>query len=70
VAETPAIGGCYALMDTREAALAEIGQVFDLIALEHRERGRRLPTAPIEIRQDSRTASSLRAPPRTGSHKS
>ena len=46
VAEIPALGGCYALMDTREAALAEIQQVFALIAQEHQERGqeRRLGT--------------------------
>ena len=31
VAEVPAIGGCYALMDTREAALEELGRVFELI---------------------------------------
>jgi predicted RNase H-like HicB family nuclease len=28
VAEIPAIAGCYALMDTREAALAELSNVF------------------------------------------
>ena len=32
VAEIPALGGCYALMDTREAALAELQHVFALIA--------------------------------------
>jgi predicted RNase H-like HicB family nuclease len=31
VAEIPAVGGCYALMDTREAALAELQHVFTLI---------------------------------------
>jgi predicted RNase H-like HicB family nuclease len=36
VAEIPAIPGCYALMDTREAALAELTQVFAIIAEEHR----------------------------------
>jgi len=39
VAEIPAIAGCYALMDTREAALAELSNVFALIAEEHREKG-------------------------------
>ena len=28
VAEVPAVGGCYALMDTREAALTELHHVF------------------------------------------
>ena len=32
IAEVPAIGGCYALMDTREAALEELKRVFQLIA--------------------------------------
>jgi predicted RNase H-like HicB family nuclease len=36
VAEIPAIPGCYALMDTREAALAELTQVYAMIAEEHR----------------------------------
>jgi predicted RNase H-like HicB family nuclease len=36
VAEIPAIRGCYALMDTREAALNERSQVFELIAAEYR----------------------------------
>jgi hypothetical protein len=31
VAEIPAIAGCYALMDTREAALAELSNVFAMI---------------------------------------
>ena len=34
VAEVPAIAGCYALMPTREEALAELGHVFDMIAEE------------------------------------
>lgn len=34
VAKIPAIPGCYALMDTREAALAELTQVFNAIADE------------------------------------
>ena len=32
VAEIPAIPGCYALMPTREEALAELTNVFDMIA--------------------------------------
>ena len=43
VAEIPALGGCYALMDTREAALAELQHVFDLIAQEHQDRAQALP---------------------------
>jgi predicted RNase H-like HicB family nuclease len=31
VAEVPALSGCYALMATREEALAELGHVFDMI---------------------------------------
>ncbi len=34
VAEIPAIPGCYALMVTREAALAELGEVFAMIVQE------------------------------------
>lgn len=34
VAEIPAIPGCYALMPTREQALAELERVFDLLAAE------------------------------------
>ena len=49
VAEIPALGGCYALMDTREAALNELGQVFALIAQEHHERGQALPKDTTEI---------------------
>ena len=49
VAEIPALGGCYALMDTREAALAELEQVFALIAQEHRDRGVALPKDTTEI---------------------
>jgi predicted RNase H-like HicB family nuclease len=49
VAEIPALGGCYALMDTREAALAELEQVFALIAQEHQDRGVALPKDTTEI---------------------
>ena len=49
VAEIPAVGGCYALMDTREAALAELGQVFALIAQEYQDRGLALPKDTTEI---------------------
>jgi predicted RNase H-like HicB family nuclease len=36
VAEIPAIPGCHALMPTREAALAELAAVFQLISEESR----------------------------------
>ena len=49
VAEVPAIPGCYALMPTREAALAELEQVFAIIAAEYRERGVALPKDTTEI---------------------
>ena len=49
VAEIPALGGCYALMDTREAALAELEQVFALIAQEYQERVQTLPKDTTEI---------------------
>ena len=49
VAEVPALSGCYALMDTRGEALAELSHVFDMIAEEHRERGVPLPKDTTEI---------------------
>jgi predicted RNase H-like HicB family nuclease len=49
VAEVPAISGCYALMATREEALAELGHVFDMIAEEYREPGALLPEDTTEI---------------------
>jgi predicted RNase H-like HicB family nuclease len=36
-------------MDTREAALAELEQVFALIAQEHLDRGQALPKDTTEI---------------------
>ncbi len=49
VAEIPAIPGCYALMETRETALAELTQVFKMIADEYREKGQKLPADTTEI---------------------
>jgi len=49
VAEIPAISGCYALMPTREAALAELNRVFAMIADEYRERSIDLPADTTEI---------------------
>lgn len=49
VAEIPAIPGCYALMDTREAALAELAKVFALIAGEFRQKDHSLPADSTEI---------------------
>jgi predicted RNase H-like HicB family nuclease len=42
-AEIPAIPGCYALMNTRDAALEELTKVFEMIAEEYREKGNHLP---------------------------
>jgi len=49
VAEIPAIPGCYALMPTREAALAELSNVFEMIAEQYREKGIPLPADTTEI---------------------
>jgi predicted RNase H-like HicB family nuclease len=49
VAEIPAIPGCYALMDTREAALAELAKVFGMIAEEYREKNLALPADSTEV---------------------
>ncbi len=49
VAEIPAISGCYALMPTREEALSELAQVFEMISSEYRENGRTLPADTTEI---------------------
>jgi predicted RNase H-like HicB family nuclease len=49
VAEVPALPGCYALMPTREEALAELKDVFEMIAAEYREKGTPLPDDTTEI---------------------
>ena len=49
VAEIPSIPSCYALMDTREQALAELGEVFKMIEESYRERGIPLPRDTTEI---------------------
>jgi predicted RNase H-like HicB family nuclease len=49
VAEIPSIPGCYALMPTREEALAELSDVFRMIAEEYREKGLPLPADTTEI---------------------
>lgn len=49
VAEIPAIAGCYALMNTPEEALAELSQVFAMIAEEYKEEGKLLPVDTTEI---------------------
>ena len=43
VAEVPAIEGCYALMPTRDAALAELAGVFTMIETEYAEKKLPLP---------------------------
>ena len=49
VAEVPSISGCYALMPTRQEALAELTKVFDMIAQEYCEKGLPLPADTTEI---------------------
>jgi len=49
VAEIPAIPGCYSLMSTREAALAELTHVFKMIDEEYREKAMPLPSDSTEI---------------------
>jgi predicted RNase H-like HicB family nuclease len=49
VAEIPAIPGCYALMTSRDAALAELAKVFALIAEELRQKGQPLPADTTEL---------------------
>jgi predicted RNase H-like HicB family nuclease len=49
VAEIPAIPGCYALMDSREAALAELVLVFNMVSEGYREKGIPLPADTTEI---------------------
>jgi predicted RNase H-like HicB family nuclease len=49
VAEISAIGGCYALMPTRNEAMAELEQVFAMFEAEYRETGKPLPVDTTEI---------------------
>jgi predicted RNase H-like HicB family nuclease len=49
VAEIPAIGGCHALMDTREEALKELEKVFRMIQEEYAESGKPLPVDRTEL---------------------
>ena len=49
VAEVPSIPGCYALMATREEALAELEGVFQMITAEYVDRGEPLPEDTTEI---------------------
>ena len=49
VAEIPAISGCYALMPSREEALSELKDVFEMIAGEYHEQGQALPEDSTEI---------------------
>jgi predicted RNase H-like HicB family nuclease len=48
VAEIPAIPSCYALMDTREEALAELNNVFAMCVEHFAERGEALPVEQSE----------------------
>ncbi|HKV25299.1 MAG TPA: type II toxin-antitoxin system HicB family antitoxin [Candidatus Acidoferrum sp.] len=49
VAEIPSLPACYALMRTREEALAELSNVFSMIEDEYREKGQSLPADSTEI---------------------
>ena len=49
VAEIPSIHGCYALMPTREDALAELDSVFEMITAEYAEKGLPLPADSTAI---------------------
>ncbi len=49
VAEIPAVPACYALMPTREMALAELADVFEMIRAEYRESGQSLPADTTEL---------------------
>jgi predicted RNase H-like HicB family nuclease len=49
VAEVPAIPGCYALMPSRESALAGLEDVFATITAEYSEKGVSLPIGTTEI---------------------
>lgn len=49
VAEIPAIQGCYALMPTRQEALAELESVFKMLAAEYGEKGLSLPAESTAI---------------------
>jgi predicted RNase H-like HicB family nuclease len=61
VAEIPAIAGCYALMDTREAALTESTNVFGLIADEYREKGMSLPSDLEDLYLEERALERIRS---------
>lgn len=49
VAEIPSLPACYALMKTREEALAELVNLFSMVEDEYRERGLPLPADSTEI---------------------
>jgi predicted RNase H-like HicB family nuclease len=49
VADIPAVPGCYALMPTREEALAELADVFSMIQAEYHEAGLSLPADTTEL---------------------
>ena len=49
VAEILSLPACYALMRTREEALAELANVFSMVEDEYKERGLPLPADSTEI---------------------
>ena len=61
VAEIPAIAGCYALMETREAALAELSNVFGAIAEEYREKDLSLPSDLKDLYRAERALDRIRS---------
>jgi predicted RNase H-like HicB family nuclease len=61
VAEIPAIAGCYVLMETREAALGELGNVVRLISEEYREKGLILPSDHEDVYLPERALDRIRS---------
>ena len=53
VAEIPAIGGCYALMETRDEALQELEKVFRMIQDEYAANGKPLPVDRTELLENA-----------------
>ena len=49
VAEIPSLPACYALMPTREEALAELRLVFGMIEEEYQQKGSPLPPDTTEF---------------------
>jgi predicted RNase H-like HicB family nuclease len=65
VAEVPAIPGCFALMPTRDSALAELSAVFQMISEEYAERNQPLPADTTEIVHAERASRARATRPRS-----